>query len=106
MPGEEDFGIAAVEAMASGKPVVAFARGGALETVPTDAPLGGVLYDDPSDAGLTAAIERLDAISDRIAHTELQAWATRFDERQFVERMQSIIQPGRTRAAVVPLPFR
>ena len=33
MPGEEDFGIAPVEAMASGRPVIAFGRGGARETV-------------------------------------------------------------------------
>lgn len=33
MPGEEDFGIAPVEAMASGRPVIAYASGGALETV-------------------------------------------------------------------------
>ena len=33
MPGEEDFGIAAVEAQACGTPVVAYGRGGALETV-------------------------------------------------------------------------
>src|ERR1039457_6835264 len=34
LPGEEDFGMTAVEALASGKPVVALGRGGALETVP------------------------------------------------------------------------
>src|SRR6185369_10284764 len=34
LPGEEDFGIATVEALASGKPVIALGRGGALETVP------------------------------------------------------------------------
>jgi glycosyltransferase involved in cell wall biosynthesis len=32
-PGEEDFGIVPVEAMASGKPVIAYGRGGVLETV-------------------------------------------------------------------------
>jgi glycosyltransferase involved in cell wall biosynthesis len=35
-PGEEDFGIVPVEAMASGRPVIAYGRGGALETVVTE----------------------------------------------------------------------
>jgi glycosyltransferase involved in cell wall biosynthesis len=103
MPGEEDFGIAAVEALASGKPVIAFGRGGALETVP---PFGGVLYDDPSDAGLAAAVERFEAISARIMPSSLQAWAAQFDESAFAERMRSIIEPGHSRATVVPLPVR
>jgi glycosyltransferase involved in cell wall biosynthesis len=59
VPGEEDFGIAPVEAMAAGKPVVALARGGAAETV-IDGETG-VLYAEPSTDGLAAAIERLDA---------------------------------------------
>ncbi len=33
LPAEEDFGIAPIEAMAGGRPVIAFGRGGALETV-------------------------------------------------------------------------
>ena len=55
MPGEEDFGITAVEALASGKPVIALARGGALDIVPD---FGGLLYDDPE--GLLQSIERWD----------------------------------------------
>jgi glycosyltransferase involved in cell wall biosynthesis len=42
MPGEEDFGMTPVEALASGKPVIAYGRGGALETVPE---FGGVFFD-------------------------------------------------------------
>ena len=45
MPGEEDFGIAAVEAQACGTPVVAYGRGGALETV-LDGKTG-VLFGEP-----------------------------------------------------------
>jgi glycosyltransferase involved in cell wall biosynthesis len=51
---EEDFGIAPVEALAAGKPVVALGKGGAREVVTEDC---GVLYDDPSDAGLAAALD-------------------------------------------------
>jgi glycosyltransferase involved in cell wall biosynthesis len=57
MTGEEDFGIAPVEAQACGRPVVALARGGALETVVPDQT--GILVDE-----LTAA-----AFADAISHT-------------------------------------
>jgi glycosyltransferase involved in cell wall biosynthesis len=75
-PGEEDFGLVPVEAMASGCPVIALGRGGALETVargasaePLDAVArggtavvpGGVLFGTASVEGLTAAI----ALADR-----------------------------------------
>jgi glycosyltransferase involved in cell wall biosynthesis len=61
VPGEEDFGIAPVEAMAAGKPVVALARGGATETVIDG--ITGVLYEDDSPAGLNAALDRLDTLT-------------------------------------------
>ncbi|HTF67060.1 MAG TPA: glycosyltransferase, partial [Edaphobacter sp.] len=53
MPGEEDFGITMVEALASGKPVIALGRGGALEIVTTGR---GVLYAEPSEASLEEAL--------------------------------------------------
>lgn len=51
---EEDFGIAPVEALASGRPIVALGKGGAREVVVDDC---GVLYDDASDAGLATALD-------------------------------------------------
>ncbi|MGH9154571.1 MAG: glycosyltransferase [Acidimicrobiales bacterium] len=59
LPGEEDFGILPVEAMAAGTPVVAFGRGGARETVTPG--LSGVLFDELTPAALAAAVRRLAA---------------------------------------------
>jgi glycosyltransferase involved in cell wall biosynthesis len=88
LPGEEDFGIATVEALASGKPVLALARGGALETVPE---YGGVLYDDVD--GLGAAVGEFEGMEFRPA--ELQAWAGRFSEERFLERMRGVLGTAR-----------
>ena len=57
-PGEEDFGIVPVEAMACGAPVIALGRGGAAETVD---PSVGRLYEMPTPAALCCAIEAWEA---------------------------------------------
>ncbi|MCM2293286.1 glycosyltransferase [Allorhizobium sp. BGMRC 0089] len=54
-PGEEDFGIVPVEAMASGRPVIAFGRGGATETVVHDKT--GLFFDEQSVECLIDAVE-------------------------------------------------
>lgn len=56
--GEEDFGIAVVEAQAAGKPVVAYKRGGTGETVVPGRT--GVLFEDQSSASLVGALESFD----------------------------------------------
>jgi glycosyltransferase involved in cell wall biosynthesis len=55
LPGEEDFGIVPVEAQACGTPVVAFGRGGALETVRHGET--GVLFEEATAASLAAALD-------------------------------------------------
>jgi len=55
-PGEEDFGIVPVEAMAAGVPVVAYGRGGALDTVIDG--VTGVLFNEQTVVSLADAIER------------------------------------------------
>jgi glycosyltransferase involved in cell wall biosynthesis len=72
-PGEEDFGIVPVEAMASGRPVIAYGRGGATETVVPN--LSGTLFHEQSVDALIAAVQGFrtaDFDSDKIvahAHT-------------------------------------
>jgi glycosyltransferase involved in cell wall biosynthesis len=89
MPGEEDFGITAVEALASGKPVIAFGRGGALETVPCD---GGILYNEATDDALREAIARWDSLESYIDPKSLQAFAAKFSEAEFAAKMRPLLR--------------
>jgi glycosyltransferase involved in cell wall biosynthesis len=91
VPGEEDFGMAPVEALASGKPVVALGRGGTLESVPAADPLGGVFFDEPDEAHLIEALDRFERVEAQVRPRELQAWAAQFSEAHFLARMRAIL---------------
>lgn len=56
-PGEDDFGIAPVEAMSYGKPVLAYRRGGATETILEG--ITGEFFDDPATESLADGVRRL-----------------------------------------------
>lgn len=81
-PGEEDFGIVPVEAMASGRPVIALGRGGALETV-IDRETG-LLYQDQSTEGLIAAVEAFERENlTALDPQQLVKHAAKFNETRF-----------------------
>jgi glycosyltransferase involved in cell wall biosynthesis len=96
MPGEEDFGITAVEALASGKPVIALGRGGALESVPRSDPVGGVFFDAAGEEELARAIARFEEMEPVIQPEALQRYASRFSEAEFRGRMAEVLHhhPG------------
>jgi glycosyltransferase involved in cell wall biosynthesis len=94
LPGKEDFGITPVEANAAGKPVVAFAAGGALETVQEG--LTGSFFHAPDPEALLEAVRRCDAIDTPPA--EIAATAQRFSRETFRTRLVELLL--RERAAV------
>jgi glycosyltransferase involved in cell wall biosynthesis len=86
-PGHEDFGITPVEAMACGKPVVAFKRGGALETVIEGK--SGVFFDTPDAESLGSAVDRLESTT---WYPEgIRTHAEQFSEANFLAKMERVL---------------
>jgi glycosyltransferase involved in cell wall biosynthesis len=85
MPGEEDFGITMVESLASGKPVIALGRGGALEIAGED---GGVLYGQTTELALTEALHRFDRTERSFSPLYLSSKATQFSEAVFEKKFR------------------
>jgi glycosyltransferase involved in cell wall biosynthesis len=86
-PGEEDFGIAPLEANASGRPVVAYAGGGALDTV-IDGQTG-VLFNHQDVDSLIAAVRRAEAADWKA--DDLRAHAHRFDRTVFRDQLGQFV---------------
>lgn len=81
-PGEEDYGLTPLEAMASGRPVVAYRAGGALETVREG--VTGAFFDRPDPECLA---EVLSALDDRFEPDRIREHAAGFDIPVFKRQM-------------------
>jgi glycosyltransferase involved in cell wall biosynthesis len=86
-PNEEDFGISAVESLAAGTPVIAYAKGGALDIVQDGET--GVLFKDQTVESLVAAMKRFETLT--FLPATLHRKAKRFDKRLFDTQIQKIV---------------
>lgn len=87
LPGEEDFGLVPLEAAAAGRPTIAYAAGGALETIVAGET--GAFFRDASPESLAAAIRTFDPGAYDSAR--LRAHAEQFRPERFIERLRAIV---------------
>lgn len=88
-PGEEDFGIVPLEAMASGRPVVAYGSGGVLDTVVENKT--GVFFDRQTTEDLVDAIERFESIEDGFDPQTIRRHARGFGSDVFRRKLAAYI---------------
>ena len=95
---DEDFGIAPVEAQACGTPVIAYGKGGALETIRglDNAKPTGLFFADQTDAGIQSAVAQFELNAGRITKAACRENAERFGVARFRAELRQFV--GATRA--------
>lgn len=86
-PGEEDFGITPLEAQASGRPVVAFKKGGALETIIEDST--GVFFEEQTEESLIEAVKKFENM--KFDKNIIRKHAEKFDEEVFKRKIEEFV---------------
>ena len=94
-PGIEDFGIVPLEAMASGRPVIAFRRGGALETVVEN--VTGLFFDEQTPSALNDAIVKFEALEQTFRPETIRVHAQKFDKQEFKRKFQEFVSQCRVK---------
>jgi glycosyltransferase involved in cell wall biosynthesis len=88
LPGKEDFSIAPVQAMAAGRPVIAYASGGALDTVIPGKT--GLHFQDPTPESLISAIQRFDDLD--FDPATIRCHAKKFDKSVFECKLREYVR--------------
>jgi len=98
---DEDFGIAPVEAQAFGRPVIAYGRGGSLETVRVNDPQGltdtGVFFCEQTVESVIDGILRFETMEATFVPAEIQEHARQFDRSVFVEKFRHFVDSAMRR---------
>lgn len=89
MTAEEDFGITPVESMAAGRPVIAFGRGGVLDSVIPGQT--GILFDRQTPASLTDAVERMEAFLRHFDPAAATSQASKFAPEEFDRKFLQLV---------------
>ena len=98
VPGEEDFGLVPLEAAAAGRPTIAFAAGGALETI--EAGETGAFFGEPDARSLAAVIRAFDPA--RYASARLRAHAEQYRPERFRAQLRTIVDETVAARAAAP----
>lgn len=89
-PGEEDFGMVPVEVMASGRPVIAYGKGGVLDTIIDQQT--GALFSDQSVEGLIEAVDAFETgLLNALDQNVLQAHVAKFNPLRFRREFAQIL---------------
>jgi glycosyltransferase involved in cell wall biosynthesis len=86
-PQEEDFGITAVEAMASGRPVIAYKKGGATETIIEGKT--GIFFSSQDKESVAKAVQSFNP--DNFNAQEIKLWAEKFSVERFRQKIKEFI---------------
>ena len=94
-PGYDDFGLTPLEAAAVGRPTIAFAGGGALETVLGNGPAPtGVLFEEQTADGLVEGVERFLAVEASFDPARLRAHAAPFARSETRQALAQFLRSG------------
>ncbi|MGL5257632.1 MAG: glycosyltransferase, partial [Proteocatella sp.] len=88
-PGEEDFGITPVEAQSSGRPVIAYGRGGALDTV-LDGKTG-LFFDEQNTESLCEAVSKFEKNGVLYTKQEIKEWSEKFSVDRFKMEIENYV---------------
>jgi glycosyltransferase involved in cell wall biosynthesis len=100
-PQEEDFGLTQVEAMASGRPVIAYKKGGSLEVV--KAGENGIFFEEPTSESLIKAIQKFEKIEKEFDPKKIRQSVEKFDNKKFKATIEKFVEE-KVKQTNCPLP--